>query len=226
MGTSSNLQWLPFYLYLDTYERISPTILYSTSVVDTFTSCQQILDQVKNISWPNEWESRLFHCVLFQNILHALVYYCRILSSEFQADLKPLKMFQAPISNKTTVAKIGKYKLKLPKLRKGMDKLPVMIGSGAVRISSKACIKMLNIQALSENYRKICLQLPKINDETQPKPDDQFLKTSLFVLKIHIFRGLNLKISRPWSLSIAAKILTSQGVEIGYTKFIPQASNG
>jgi hypothetical protein len=175
----------------DKYDRISPTIPYSTSVVDVFTSCQQLLDQVKQLNWPNEIEARMFYFRLFHQILEALLYYIHLVLTSFNNDLLALKTVQKVGPPKS--AKIGKIKLKLPTMKK--KKIESISNNGMARISSISCIKCLNIQALVSHFNDLCSQLPEIQEENLKLSNDHlFQSDGLYILRLNVIRGVDIRV--------------------------------
>ena len=117
--------WVNNSLDYDKCERISPAVPYSSSLIDIFTSCQQLLDQVKSLSWPNEQDSQLFYFRLLHQVVDALVLYCKRTIQLLADDLSKLKSIQQAVAPKS--AKIGKLKIKMPALRKSMTSLLMIL---------------------------------------------------------------------------------------------------
>lgn len=188
---SNIIQWVKSSVDNDKCERISPASPFSTSIVDIFTSSQQLLEQVKILHWPNELEAQLFYFRLLLQVLEALFYYTQLLVTEFTADLAPLRSIQKVTAQKA--AKIGKLKIKLPKLNKKVDASP--LDNRVARLSPKACVRLLNIQALTKHFQDLVAEIPRIKEDDESLPKNHlFIDDNLYILHLRIIRAASIKV--------------------------------
>ncbi|KAI8916020.1 hypothetical protein EDD86DRAFT_197454 [Gorgonomyces haynaldii] len=213
------LGWVKASIEYDKCERISTLVPYSTSVLDVFTSSQQLIDQVKDLSWPNEKEAQLFFFRLLHQVLEGLVSYCQLSIKLLEQDLQQMRTLHQALPRKA--AKIGKLKVKLPELKKK----PQIVDETCARLTSKVCVRFLNITALTEQYDALCKQVPTMNDPNTSTDDQLFYGDPRLILRLRIVQALDFNISRPWNLKMAVRVSTNAGRELGKTRWISQSAN-
>ena len=217
--------WVNGAVEADTCALISPTAQFSSSVLDIFTSAQQLLDQIKELDWPNQAESQLFYYRLIHQILEALFSYCNLNISQLVKDMRPLRTVLAASAIKT--AKIGKFKIRIPKLKKKTPKSPKPLNASenVARLTSSMCVRYQNVLALKHHFANLCAQVP-VPSETYVA-DSMFYGEPRYMVHLRIVSGQQLKVSRPWNLQMAIKVTAHAGrKDLGRTRLIQQSSSG
>lgn len=124
--------WVKSALDHDTLEKLSPQAAYSSSVLDLFTSFQEMADFVKDLDWPDERDARKFYFAVFYDIIGAIGRYSFLLVESLMNDLAITRMYQPPPAAKR--AKLGKLRLSIPKM---IRKKPLQTPVGEFRLSSR-----------------------------------------------------------------------------------------
>ncbi|KAJ3326874.1 hypothetical protein HDU91_004527, partial [Kappamyces sp. JEL0680] len=102
------VQWVESALAQDNLQRTAAHAPHSSSVLDIFTSFQQLVDFLKDLDWPDEIENRRFYFAVFYDTLGALYRYCQLSTELLVRTLGTTRAFQPPPPSKT--AKLGKLK--------------------------------------------------------------------------------------------------------------------
>jgi hypothetical protein len=121
---SKAFEWARAALEHDTLEVISAEAPHSSSILDLFTSFQQMIDFVKRLDWPDKTDYRKFHFAVFYDIIAACARYCYLSVVAIVQDLNLKRTAQPPPAAKT--AKIGKLKVPIPKMirkKRGTEKI-------------------------------------------------------------------------------------------------------
>ena len=212
------VEWVKSALDHDKLDRISSNLAHSSSVLDIFTSFQQLLDVLKDLDWPNEYESNRFYFAVFYDTIGALYRYSQLSLEAMVRRLSVTREFQPPPASKK--AKIGKFRVTIPKMyRKKAGPVP----SGQTRLSSETCMLLLNIFAVPDRFGALVNCIPHINDPASVAtvPDDDIVDARRFLFSITILDG-NLRTTRPYISEVYVKITNSQGKELGMTSAIRQ----
>ena len=98
----------------DTLEIISADAQHSSSIIDMFTSFQQMVDFIQKLDWPTATENLNFYYAILYDIVSAVGYYCQLTNGFVERDLSLTKGCQPPPPSDS--ASIGKLKVKLPKM--------------------------------------------------------------------------------------------------------------
>ena len=230
-------EWVTNAIELDKWQRLSEDVLYSTSIIDVFTSFQQQLDFVRAFDWPNEDESQLFMTRLIQEICEGIAKYVSILSAQLTREFGALKAAAASSKSNTVknllsavpttkVLRRGKsgnlpnIKLKMPKMRRA-SKLPTQ----PCVVSPECCVRLCNIQALYAQFQKLLKTVPTRNEQSNPTVASThlFYGDPRYVIRLTIIRGHKLLPTRPWMTSISCRIVSGLGRELGRTATVAQS---
>ncbi|KAI8900079.1 hypothetical protein BC833DRAFT_316048 [Globomyces pollinis-pini] len=212
--------WVKAALDHDNYEKLSAFALHSSSVLDLFTSFQQLIDFIKELDWPNESESRRFYFEIFYDITNAIDRYAGLSKDFMVKELALKKSLQPPPPPKK--AQFGKIKVTIPKrIRK---KQPIA-NPEETRISTKACVMLLNIRAIPERLRALSSQVPNINDPVNINVvDKRLFGSNRFLYTLSILNA-NLQPIRPWNTKLSIRVSNKVGKDLGSTEPILQGTD-
>ncbi|KAJ3049739.1 hypothetical protein HK097_009297 [Rhizophlyctis rosea] len=219
-------EWVVNAIKLDKFEPTSANALYSSSVLDIFTSFQQQLDVLAQLQWPEPVESRMFVDTLLENMANALERYCTILSRSAVEDPDLKRRQTQKGGGAVNASPNGKRKLtfSVKKLRKSKD---VPVNPDELRFSPEACVRLNNIDEMKNRMAQLRPPNPPppaySTDGHQPSTSVPKRKTRL--LRITISEAHNLNISRPYTTRLFCKITApaiSGGRELARTKPLRQ----
>ncbi|KAJ3030764.1 UNVERIFIED_CONTAM: hypothetical protein HDU68_007841 [Siphonaria sp. JEL0065] len=139
---------------------------HSSSVLDIFMSFQQQIDFVLKLKWPSDEDTSMFIGKLLENIGEGLEKYANLMKTSIANDLKPNPL-QVPKSTSTatnlsansTSSNLSsssspmKFKLKVRKEGPAVD-------PSELRVSSKSCVKLANIEFLLERFDNLIDTIP------------------------------------------------------------------
>ena len=126
------VDWVESAVLCDKFIPVSDAVNYSSSIIDMFTSFQQVLDFLKTLEWPDRLEVERFNFELIFNIIDAITRYTFVILDKAVVELQSTKNISSPSTREVK-------KFKIPKFKKKKSKKPVNIVSVAkTRLSSKA----------------------------------------------------------------------------------------
>jgi MUN domain len=212
-------EWVKSALEHDTLERVSPQLAHSSSILDIYTSFQQLLDVLKDLDWSNELESNRFYYAVFYDMVGALYRYAQLSTEAMVRFLSITREYQLPPASK--MAKIGKFRVTIPKMyRKKKGSSP----SGQTRLTSPMIMLLLNMFAIPGRFESLVNCIPQVHDPTLVSHDDDILDARRFLFSLTIIGG-SLRPTRPLIAEAYIKITNSQGKDIAITNHIRQSQS-
>ncbi|TPX65599.1 hypothetical protein SpCBS45565_g05071 [Spizellomyces sp. 'palustris'] len=230
------IEWMQNGIDVDEFCPSSTTVLYSSSVLDMFTSFQQQLDFIVNLKWPDPDEERavIFRLAqLDKAITETLRSYCDIMVHRVGEDFRHFTTSTAA----STVSTSGKKK-KL-KFQFGKGKKTRQINPDEIRIPSKACVRINNMDALPVRFGDFCDRIfprpqqapdvpnadPDVPPPLPPKPSPgSILLTTPSLIRLTILHGQRLTATRPYNIQFSLRIRMGKR-EIGETRSVPQSAS-
>ena len=161
---------------------------------------------------------------LYQNISNTLLKYCDILNQSILEDFKSGIHTQIQYKKEKSSKKRIKFKFKL----KNSSKKTVQFDPSQLRISSRICIKMINMKSIVTYFQK----LKQANFDSLYLQDAPSLgslnRLSTFhdkpvFFKIKIVKAIEIQLSRPWMTRVSIRVTDALGKVIGNTKPLPQS---
>ncbi|KAI8822415.1 uncharacterized protein EV422DRAFT_397670 [Fimicolochytrium jonesii] len=221
-------EWMQNAVNLDDYKHSSPTVLYSSSVLDMFTSFQQQLDFVLNLNWPDREQKSAVLMRLVEAISDTLERYIDLVLRKIVTDLArykagdPTRRLQ---SEADQAQKKNKMKLKFGKSKKGVG-----IDASEIRLPTEACVKLQNIEVLPSLFASLCTRIfnhppsdPDSPPPVPPKDGTPFLSSRLHLIA-NILHMDNPTFTRPYWTQLLLRIRFN-GREVGQTKPANQSTH-
>jgi hypothetical protein len=214
-------QWVKSAIEHDDLQSISDQVLHSSSVLDLFTSFQQLVDFVKGLDWPNEHDARRFYFAVFYDIIAAIARYGFLSIEQLSIALGSKRENQPPPPPKK--AKIGKIRVPIPKMIRKKAKVGL---SGDARLTKEACIRVVNNYAIKARFATLLENIPQVHSKQSPVLHDVGLldSKSTCIVSIRVLGG-QLKPIRPWATLMRARVSNRNGKIIGRTGVIRQVAD-
>jgi hypothetical protein len=213
-------QWVKSAIEHDDLQSISEQVLHSSSVLDLFTSFQQLVDFIKGLDWPNEHEARRFFFAVFYDIIAAIARYGFLSIEQLSIALASRRSNQPPPPPKK--AKIGKIRVPIPKMIRKKAKVGLV---GDARLSQEACIRVVNNHAIKSRFSALLENIPQVHSRQSSALQNASLldSKSTCIVSIRVLGG-QMKPIRPWATLMRARISNKNGKIIGRTGVIRQVS--
>ncbi|KAI9347256.1 hypothetical protein BDR26DRAFT_951860 [Obelidium mucronatum] len=151
-------QWVQRSIDLDDFALQSTG--HSSSVIDIFTSFQQQIDFIIDLSWPSEIDTRIFIGKMLENITAGIEEYIDLTKESIENDLKNHlpRSFSTSSASSQTQSPPGspsqlKFKLKVRKEGPPVDPTER-------RISPVSCVKLSNIEAVVARFDSLLDSIP------------------------------------------------------------------
>ncbi|KNC99275.1 uncharacterized protein SPPG_05530 [Spizellomyces punctatus DAOM BR117] len=227
------IEWMQNGIDVDEFCPSSTTVLYSSSVLDMFTSFQQQVDFVVNLKWPDPDEERAVIFRLAQAVTETLRSYCDIMLHRVGGDFRHFTT-SAAASTVPTSGKKKKLKLQFGKFKKTRQ-----INPDEIRIPSKACVRINNMDALPVRFDDFCHRIfplspqapnvsnadPDVPPPLPPKPSPgSILRNTPSLIRLTILHGQRLTATRPYNIQFSLRLRMGKR-EIGETRSVPQSAS-
>ncbi|KAJ3014666.1 Protein unc-13 C [Thoreauomyces humboldtii] len=217
------IEWMQAAVEVDEYQHSAPTALYSSSVLDIFTSFQQQIDFALNLNWPDKEQEHAVLLRLVEAISDTLVRYIEIMVQKIGQDLARCRTGDASrrLTPRVSIKKKSKMNLKFGKSKKSRN-----IDPAEIRIPIEACVKMENINIVPSLFAALLHRVFPSSDfppPLPPKPTDPpplvAPRTPLAVTLLYVD---HLTPTRPYATQVYVRVRVG-GKDIGHTSPVPQA---
>ncbi|KAJ3281116.1 hypothetical protein HK104_000210 [Borealophlyctis nickersoniae] len=222
-------EWVRNAIKVDTFAPSSPTVMYSTSILDIFASFQQQVDVLMQLNWPDPSQGQIFVDLLLEYMISALERYCDILSRLVVTDLDNFRNGSAqPGTGPKENSGAGGTRKK--KLKFSMKKLGKSKGSEIdlkeIRFPPQACVRLNDIDVVPTFFDNLRIKdvIPAATAPTPSQPQ-KLPRNLAFLLRITIQNVENFPPTRPYTTTLSCTILTSPALgsrELARTRRVRQ----
>ncbi|KAJ3161785.1 Protein unc-13 B [Geranomyces michiganensis] len=237
------VEWMEAAVKVDDYVRSSPTVPYSSSVLDMFTSFQQQINFARKLRWPDSDQEAQVMERLLQGISDTLGRYVDAMVAKVGEDLTRCRTglanagpTTAALAGPQTAKKKSRIHLKFGKSKRGGRE----IDPSEIRIPVETCVKLENIDAVPTLFADLCaktLAFPGASNgdadgESPPPTPPKSVRASaatqtpvLILARQSVTVTLqsisNLAMTRPSTTQISARVRIG-GKDLGTTNPVPQ----